>query len=352
MRSLTFAQAINEALDQILMHNKNTFLIGEGVPDPKAVFGTTKGLKEKYENQVFDMPISEAGLTGMCIGAALNGTRPILVHQRMDFSLYSADQLINNAAKWFSMFGGQRPVPLTIRMVIGRGWGQGNQHSQNLQALYAHIPGLKVFVPSSPTQAKGLLYTAYMDPNPCLILEHKWLYNMKENVPAILWTDYHGTKVKTEGKDITIVSSGVSTQEALLASQALTKQGISAEILDLQRINPLDLEPIIESCKKTKRLLVLDDAWRSCGLSAEIIASVLEDDSVRLECHPKRLTYPDFPTPSTHALAQHYYFGARDIIKTVGKMFHVELNTLAIDEVLNYRTHDVDPYLNKVTSAI
>jgi pyruvate/2-oxoglutarate/acetoin dehydrogenase E1 component len=352
MRSISFAQAINETLDQILLYNKRAFLIGEGVPDQKAVFGTTKGLKERYDSQVFDMPISEAGLTGVCIGAALNGTKPILVHQRMDFSLYSADQLINNAAKWYSMFGGRRPVPLTIRMIIGRGWGQGNQHSQNLQALYSHIPGLKVFVPSSPSQAKGLLYTAFMDPNPCLILEHKWLYNMTEVVPAILWTEHHGTKVKIAGCDITIVASGPSTQEALLAQQALIKQSISAEVLDLQRINPLDTIPIIESCRKTRRLLVLDDAWKSCGVSAEIIASVMEDTSVKLNSHPRRLTYPDFPSPSTHALAQYYYFGAREIVRTVGKMFHVELHTKPIDDILKKRTHDVDPYLNKVTSAI
>src|SRR3989344_8027985 len=167
LRQLKYFEAIREAIEQCMEENKNVFIIGEGVPDPKGIFGTTLGLKQKFgDKRVLDMPLSENGLTGVCIGAALTGLRPILTHQRLDFSLLSIDQIINNAANWHYMFGGQLKVPLVIRMIIGRGWGQGAQHSQNLQALFAHIPGLKVVMPSQPHNAKGLLMASIADPNP------------------------------------------------------------------------------------------------------------------------------------------------------------------------------------------
>src|SRR3989338_4204085 len=165
-RSITYAEAINEALRQCLDKYPEVFLVGEGVPDPKGIFGTTLGLLKKYgRERVMDMPVSENGVTGICIGAALRGMRPIITHQRVDFSIYSIDQIVNVAAKWYSMFGGIQSVPIVIRMIVGRGWGQGAQHSQSLQATYAHFPGLKVVMPVTPYDAKGMLISSLEDSN-------------------------------------------------------------------------------------------------------------------------------------------------------------------------------------------
>src|SRR3989344_1474080 len=187
-RIINGAQAIREALDQSLAKDPRVFVVGEGVPDPKGVFGTSIGLREKYgKNRVWDMPVAENGMTGACIGAAISGMRPVLVHQRLDFALLSLDQIIKNAAKWFYMFGGQQSVPLVIRMVIGHGWGQGAQHSQNLQALFAHIPGLKVVMPATAHDAKGLLVASVRDNNPVIFLEHRWVHGVRGPVPEELY---------------------------------------------------------------------------------------------------------------------------------------------------------------------
>ena len=188
LRILTFSEALCEATDQLLNSDSSVYIIGEGVPDPKTIFGTTKGLVEKYgPDRVMDMPVSENGMTGIILGSALVGFKPILVHQRIDFSIYAFDQVINNLAKWYSMFGGQQSAPVVIRMIIGQGWGQGNQHSQNLEALYAHIPGLKVVMPSNAADCKGLLISAVKDKNPVIFIEHRWLHNTTSVVPQEMY---------------------------------------------------------------------------------------------------------------------------------------------------------------------
>ena len=174
-REIKFGEAIREAIDICMRDDKSVFIIGEGVPDPRGIFGSTLGLKEKYGgDRVLDMPLSENGMTGVCIGAALKGMRPIMTHQRMDFALLSMDEIINNAAKWHYMFGGKINIPLVVRMIIGRGWGQGAQHSQNLQALFAHIPGLNVIMPTTPYDVKGLLISSVENNNPVIFIEHRW----------------------------------------------------------------------------------------------------------------------------------------------------------------------------------
>jgi len=299
---LSFKQALLEAQEACLK-DPRCFLIGEGVPDPKACFGTTAGLDKKFPRQVFDMPVSENGITGVCIGAAINGMKPILVHQRIDFSLYSMDQIVNNAAKWFSMFGGQKSVPIVIRMIVGRGWGQGNQHSQNLTSMFAHVPGLKVFCPSSARDAKDLFIKAYNDPNPVIFIEHRWLYDTTSERGDL-------SSGIEEGSDITIVASGHAYREAYLARERLKSNGISAELIDLRIISPLDMTMIYDSVSKTKSLLVVDDCWQMCGVASEIIASVA--------CHREgykfsRLTYPNCPSASSPALTKNYYPECSDI---------------------------------------
>tara|TARA_Y100000310_G_C20675491_1_gene812797 strand:+ start:564 stop:1616 length:1053 start_codon:yes stop_codon:yes gene_type:complete len=323
MRELTTIEAIREATDIGLEKYPEAFLIGEGVPDPKRIFGTTKDLKEKYPNRVFDMPLSENALTGVCIGAAISGSKPILVHQRIDFSLLSLDQVINNAAKWYSMFGNQKSVPLVIRMIIGRGWGQGAQHSQNLQAIFSHIPGLKVVMPSTPYDSKGLLLASLEDKNPVIFLEHRWLQNLTGDVPEGYYTSPLGkSSVSREGEDITIVATSFSVIESLKAAKELEKVGIKVEVIDVKTLNPIDTETILDSVKKTGKLLVYDLGWKSCGFAAEIIALVSE--KIQLKSLPQRITCPDLITPSSHGLIKYFYPTYITLIKKTLDMCGVE----------------------------
>ncbi|HEY9765762.1 MAG TPA: alpha-ketoacid dehydrogenase subunit beta, partial [Chroococcales cyanobacterium] len=218
-RELTYSQAINEALDQALERDPSVYLIGEGVPDPKGIFGTTLGLQEKFGSaRVMDMPLSENGMTGVAVGSALMGLRPVMVHQRLDFALLALDQIVNHAAKWHYMFAGQQSVPLVIRLILGRGWGQGPQHSQSLHSWFAHIPGLKVVMPTTPHDAKGLLMKSIEDDNPVIFIEHRWLHDIKGEVPTEPYGVALGScRVAREGKDLTIVSASYMTLEALKA---------------------------------------------------------------------------------------------------------------------------------------
>lgn len=344
-RQITFGEAIREAMDQMLEEDENVFLIGEGVPDPKCIFGTTKGLAEKYgPDRVMDMPVAENGMTGVLIGAAVTGMKPVLVHQRVDFSLYAMDQVINNAAKWYSMFGGQKSCPLVIRMIIGKGWGQGNQHSQNLQALYAHIPGLKVVMPSNAYDAKGMMISAIKDSNPVIFLEHRWLHNTTSFVPEDIYEcPLQKTDVINEGKDLTIVSWSYMILETLKAVEYLKKDGISAEVLDLRSLTPMDYEPIKKSLLKTGRLLVVDASWKHCGYAAEVLARVAEDDDIELKTKSKRITFPNFPSPSTPGLCEYYYPTLKDIYLKCHEMIGTHSSN-SLDDVENYiagRIHDI-----------
>lgn len=342
MRLISFGEAIRETTDQLLTADDSVYLIGEGVPDPKNIFGTTAQLKEKHPTRVFDMPIAEAGLTGIAIGSSLNGMKPIMVHQRMDFTLYAMDQLINNAAKWFSMFGGQKSVPLVVRMIIGRGWGQGNQHSQNLEALYAHVPGLKVVSPSNAYNAKGLLASAVNDPNPVIFIEHRWLHNTTSDVPKELYEIPIGkARIAREGTDITIVTWSYMTLEVMKACDFLEQQGVSVEVLDMLTIKPMDIDAIKKSVRKTGRLLVANDAWRFGGLAGEVIACIAEDEYIQLKSNPCRITYPDFPSPSTHALTKYYYNGPLEVMRAVGKVMNQPTDLAAAENYQSLRTHDV-----------
>lgn len=339
---VNFATAINEALSIAMEKDEKVIMYGLGVDDPKRIFGTTAGLTEKFgSDRVFDMPVSENAMTGVAIGASLNGIRPVMTHQRLDFFLLAMDQVVNNAAKWHYMFGGKSPVPITIRLILGRGWGQGPQHSQNLQSWFAHIPGLKVVMPATAYDAKGLLLSAIFDENPVLYLEHRWLHNLEGNVPE---GDYRvpigKANVLKQGKDVTIVSLSYMTIEAMHAIEVLGKQGIQCELVDLRTVNPIDWETVFQSVEKTGRLVALDTATETLSIASEIIAKVSMELFDKLKSHPARIALPDFSTPTSPALTEKYYKRAEDIVSAIGKMLGKKLD---ITEILDGRKspHDV-----------
>jgi len=321
-RELKYGEAIREAIDLCMEKDPSVYIMGEGVPDPKGIFGTTLNLVDKYgPDRVMDMPISENGMTGICIGTALTGMRPIMTHQRVDFVLLAMDQIINNASKWHYMFGGKSNVPIVIRLIIGRGWGQGPQHSQSLQAWFAHVPGLKVVMPTTPYDAKGLLISSIEDNNPVIFIEHRWLYNISEHVPEGVYRVPIGqARVIREGNDLTIVSTSYMTMEALRAAEILAAKGIRVEVIDVRTLKPLDEGSILKSVRKTGRLIVTDTGWKTCGFSSEIVALVAEKSFSDLKSPPVRIALPDFPAPSTPALAAHYYPIAADIVVNAMRM--------------------------------
>jgi acetoin:2,6-dichlorophenolindophenol oxidoreductase subunit beta len=330
-RVLTVAQAICEATDICLERDEHVFVIGEGVTDPKAIFGTVTGLAEKYgPDRIVEMPVAENGLTGVAIGAAMLGRRPILVHQRVDFALLSLEQLFNNAAKTHYVTGGRHRVPLVVRMVIGRGWGQGPEHSQSMEAVFAHIPGLKVVMPSTPRQAKGLLIAAIEDDNPVVFIEHRWVHYATGHVPEGHYlAPLSGPAMVRAGRDLTLVATAYGLFEALQAADALAESGIEAEVFDMQVLRPLDVEPIAESVRRTGRLMVVDTGWRTYGPGAEIAARITESCFAHLKAPPVRLGLPDHPTPSSRALVENYYPHAGMIVERLGAMMPDALARLA-----------------------
>ena len=321
-RELKFFQAINEALDLCMAKDPAVYIMGLGVPDPKGIFGSTLGLQQKYgSTRVMEMPTSENGMTGVAIGSALVGLRPIMTHQRIDFALLAMEQIVNQAAKWYYMFGGQMSIPLVIRMIIGRGWGQGPQHSQSLQAWFAHIPGLKVVMPTTPYDAKGLLIASIEDNNPVVFIEHRWLYNITGDVPEEMYRVPLGqARVVREGKDVTIAATSYMTLEALRAAEMLAQDGVRAEVIDIRTLKPMDETLILESVGKTGRLIVADTGWKTVGFGAEIVARIAEEAFSDLKSPPRRVALPDCPTPTTPALANHYYPRAVHIVATVRRM--------------------------------
>lgn len=319
-RFLTFGEAIREGLDQALERDSRVIVIGEGVPDPKAIFNTTAGLRKKYgNNRVFDMPLSENGVTGVCIGAALSGLRPVMVHQRVDFSLLALDQIINNAAKWHYMFNGRASVPMVVRMIIGRGWGQGPQHSQSLQAIFAQVPGLKVVMPTTAHDAKGLLIAAIEDDNPVISIEHRWLFQVKDEVPKNYYRiPLNKARVLHQGSDITVAAFSYMTLEALIAAKALfSHMEIGVEVIDMRSVRPLDMETVLDSVYKTGRLIVADTAFHTGSIAGELISQVVEKAFDALKKPPVRIASPDYPVPTSHFMTENYYPNSRTIVDAV-----------------------------------
>jgi len=307
-RILSYVEALNEATAHVMETDPSVFLFGLDVDDHLGINGTTLGLSQRFgEGRVFGTPLSEDAMTGVAIGAAMAGQRPIHVHIRMDFLMLCMNQLINVAAKAHYMYGGTVKVPMVVRSIIGKSWGQGAQHSQGLYSFFMHVPGLKVVAPSNAYDAKGCLIQAVEDDNPVIFVEHRLLYNTKAEVPDKAYRIPFGkAKVVREGNDVTIVGISNMVVECLRANKILEEVGISSEIIDPVSLMPLDLETILKSVKKTGHLLVVDNGWTSCGASAEIIASIselLEDQLIKTS----RLGYEPTTCPTSPILEKAFY---------------------------------------------
>lgn len=320
-RELQFSLAINEALHQLLNTNKDMLLIGQGVKSPWYVGNTCKGLIEKFgEDRIIDTPVSENAMTGLAVGAAISGTKCISVHPRMDFMLYAFDPIINEAANWHYMSGGALPVPVVFWGIINRGGEQAAQHSQALHALFAHIPGLKVVMPSTPYDAKGLMISAANDPNPVVFVDERFLYGNKGFVPEELYSVPIGkAAVRKKGKNVSIIAVSYAAFLAEKISEKLLNKGIDAEIIDIRTVKPLDKKTILNSVNKTGRVIVIDTGWTSFGISAEITASIAES-GLLLPGNISRIALPDTPAPASRSLEDEFYFDEEKLLKKILKI--------------------------------
>lgn len=322
MRKISYVQTINETLHQVIEKDSRVFLIGQGVTSPWYVGSTTVGLIERFGSErIIDTPVAENSVTGVAVGAALAGMRPILVHPRMEFMFYAMDQIANEAANWHYMFGGQLSVPLTIWAIINRGGEQGAQHSQALQAVFTHIPGLKVVMPSTPYDVKGLLMASIEDDNPVLFIDERWLYDSVGEVPEELYSEPIGRGViRREGKDATVAATSYMAIQAGKAAESLVKEDINLEVIDLRSLKPLDEALLLKSVRKTGRLIIADGGWKTCGVGAEISALVAEKAFRYLKAPILRVSLPDVPAPASNSLEKAFYIGSDDIVLSVKKV--------------------------------
>ena len=341
--SVSMAEALRRAMHDSMQHDDRVLCFGLGVTDPKGVFDTTTGLESTFgSSRVFDVPVSENALTGMALGLALKGYKPVLTHQRVDFSLVSMDQLVNNVAKWYYMFGGRRSVSLVVRMVIGRGWGQGPTHSQSFHSLFAHIPGLKVFLPSSPNDAYHGLRQAIDDPNPVLLLEHRWLHGARGEI-----SDQAENRVLDkacvvrEGVDATVIALSSMVPEALRAAKFLSEKKISIEVIDLRSARPIDWEPLRKSVAKTGQLICVDISHAPCSVASEIIAGIAIE-GVELAVSPRRIANPNRSAPTSYFYTKDYYSNWMDIVRAIDPSVGAqELNAWVAKNEGQEANHDV-----------
>ena len=308
-RVLSYVAAIHEALSLALEHDPGVFVLGQGVDDPSAMFGTTRGLQERFGSaRVFDTPLSEEGMMGVSTGAAMNGMRPVFMHNRPDFVLLAFNQLVPHASKFHFMDNGQTNVPLVVWAAIGRGWGSGAQHSQAIHGMLLGVPGLKIVMPSTPYDAKGLLLSAIIDNNPVCVFEHRWLMKKEGVVPEGLYRVPIGKGVvRRSGTDLTIVGASHAIELGMQAATLIAADGIDAEVVDLRTVKPIDEAIVLESARKTGRVLAVDAAWATGGLCAEICCLVAEKGFRDLKAPVARIGLPDVPTPAGYTLEQFYY---------------------------------------------
>jgi pyruvate dehydrogenase E1 component beta subunit len=318
-RKLTYSLAINEALRQEMERDDSVILLGQGVKSPWYVGNTAQGLIKRFgERRVIDTPVSENAMTGAAVGASIVGRRAVVGHPRMDFMMYAFDPIVNEAANWFYMNGGRTPVPVVFWGVVNRGGEQAAQHSQALHATFSHIPGLKVVMPATPHDAKGLMAAAIRDDGPVVFIDDRWLYNAEGPVPEEPYCVPIGKGiVRREGKDVSLIASSFMVVESLKAAAILERSGVDAEVVDLRTVKPLDVPLILASVGKTGRAVIVDSGWRTCGLAAEVAAVIAENglDGGRLSV--RRVALPDTPAPASRSLEERYYVDARKIVDAV-----------------------------------
>ncbi len=320
MTQVNYGSAILSAFDYLLMEYPEVFVIGQGLWSPWYVGNSMTDLDKKFGiERIIDTPVSESACTGAAVGASLAGMRPIVVHPRIDFMLYAMDAVVNQAAKWSHMVGGQAHPAVTIRGIINRGGEQGAQHSQALHSWFAHIPGLRVVMPATVADARDLLIASVLCDDPVVYIDDRWLYSQTDDLGPVMELDLcdQGPRRLRAGSDITIVGSSYSTFLANQAASVLAHDGVDAEVIDLRVLNPFDPTVVVDSVRKTGRLLIVDGSWRTCGMSAEVIASTFEKLSpADWKSAPVRITLPDAPAPTSRVLEKIYY---PDVDRVVGE---------------------------------
>lgn len=322
MRQITYREAISEAMVEILRRYPESYLFGVGVADSTGIFGTTLEASKEFgkSGRVFDTPLSENTLTGICVGSSMCGMKPILVHARNDFMLLTMDQIVNHAAKWNYMSGRKMTGPILIRSIIGKGWGQAAQHSQSLQSLFMHIPGLNVAMPSTPWDVNSVLLRSMEEDHPTICIEHKWLYDISGNVPNNCIRPFGQGWIRRQGTDITVVATSYLSTIVMDASKRLERDDIEIEVIDPVTVKPLGINLIESSVIKTGRLLIVDTGWATCGFASEVSALINEKCFGALKDPVKRITLPEVPTPCSPALEKEYYPDADRIVKTIRGM--------------------------------
>lgn len=323
-KTTTYADGILEAYEYLLTNHSDFFIIGQGLWSPWYVGSTMKDLDKKFgKERVIDCPVSELATTGATVGAAICGYRPMIVHPRVDFMLLAVDQIVTQAAKWRHMFGGNSSAPATFRAIVNRGGEQGAQHSQSLQSWFAHIPGLKVVMPYTAKDARNLMIASVLSNDPVMFIDDRWLYEKEEDYTEIEILDLDNIKPQKlqEGNDATVVGLSYSSMLCENAVKNLHSSGIQCDFFDIRVLNPLKVDEIVESVKKTGRLLVVDGDWASCGMASEIITSVVEKLEIsKLKKSPVRITLPDSPAPTSKTLEDVYYIKEVNIENAIKKL--------------------------------
>ena len=311
-------------MHQAMELKKEVMVMGQLIDYKPGVFGTTVGLVKKFgEKRVRDFPVAESLMTSAGIGAAVAGRRVILVHIRIDFMMYSLDAVANWLSLWRFKSNNESNVPLVIRAIVGKGWGQGPQHSKSFHSWFAHLPGIKVAMPATGFDAKGLLLESIFGEDPSIIIEHRSLFKLNDQVPIKPYRVRYGKAViRKKGKDVTLVGIGCLVIDALKAAKKLEDEGISVEVIDPRTLTPLDRDTIRKSVLKTKRLVVLDPGWHSFGAASEIIASVSEKNMHKMKSNPIRITLPDSHTPMSASLEKKYYIKQSEIISAIEKLIN------------------------------
>ena len=344
MISISFREALNQALHAEMLQDSDVFVFGLDVDDHKSIFGSTKDLLVRFgKERIFGTPLSEEAMTGFAIGAAIRGKKAVHVHIRADFALLAMNQIINLASNIHYLSAGKLNVPVTIRMVIGRGWGQGMQHSKSLHSVFAHFPGLKVLMPSTPQEAYTLLRSAIQDPNPVIFVEHRWLYDVEGPVDFEKRLIKSANQIAT-GDNLTIVSTSWMSVEALKANEVLKTVGIRADIFNISQISDLDLTDVYNSVKKTKHCIVIDHDWREFGFASEVSSKVHENNFSDLEKLVRRIGFARFPCPTARPLENKFYPKAQNLIEAACLLHNKSLPDLAQYEFYSYENKFKGPF--------